>query len=555
MSTNSIAPRRPVILIVLAAIASGVLTIAGGAFLYRNTRALTAAAGWISHTHDVQIEVQKALIVTERIESIGSIYAVNNDHDQADAARLNLIRLNTEVANLKELVVDNPNQARRVAQLEECSANLAGQLNHDTFDGTVLRNEALECHQTLQLMFNEEQQLLEKRNEVSRNRTQFQVATEAITALVSLLVFGILYALLFRDAVKRARIARESVGVNSRLKESVVALEARASEARLISAARHELQLCTNIDQIHRSVASQIRSLLPGTNGTLYVVNYSKNLMEAVSHWSSNGDAALATDVVAPDSCCGLRGGQLRWRRPGNSELDCEHFQEAKPERYLCVPLIAHSETLGVLNIECPTEQPLATIEERIESLQQFVQLIAMSLAGLQLRTKLENQSMRDPLTSLFNRHFMQVAFDRELLRAARRKNNLAVFMMDVDHVKKFNDHYGHAAGDAALVEVAKVFRNEVRSEDIVCRYGGEEFAIILPEINAEAAYERAERIRRAVSVLRIPLETAGSAEVTVSIGVALYPAEGETSETLLRAADKALYAAKHAGRNRVVLA
>jgi diguanylate cyclase (GGDEF)-like protein len=149
----------------------------------------------------------------------------------------------------------------------------------------------------------------------------------------------------------------------------------------------------------------------------------------------------------------------------------------------------------------------------------------------------------------------MQVAFDRELLRAARRKNTLAVFMLDVDHFKKFNDQYGHAAGDAALGEVAKVFRSEVRSEDIVCRYGGEEFAIILPEIAADAAYDRAERIRRAVSELRIPIDNAGSAEVTVSIGVSLYPVEGESSELLLRAADKALYAAKHAGRNRVVLA
>jgi diguanylate cyclase (GGDEF)-like protein len=175
-----------------------------------------------------------------------------------------------------------------------------------------------------------------------------------------------------------------------------------------------------------------------------------------------------------------------------------------------------------------------------------------MTIAALNLRTRLENQSIRDSLTGLFNRHFMQISLERELARAARRKQTLAVVMLDLDHFKNFNDAHGHGAGDTVLKAIAAIFQFTIRSEDFACRYGGEEFTVILPDITSEAALQRVEAIRKAVENLRVPLEDNVFSDFTVSIGVALYPEDGEAAEMLLRRADLALYRAKRLGRNQV---
>lgn len=177
-----------------------------------------------------------------------------------------------------------------------------------------------------------------------------------------------------------------------------------------------------------------------------------------------------------------------------------------------------------------------------------------MAHASIELRRRLENQSIRDSLTGLFNRHFMEIALDRELARCARRKGSLAVLMIDVDHFKTFNDRFSHAAGDTVLKEVSRVLQETIRNEDVACRYGGEEFTIILPETTAEAALHKAEKLRQSVEKLQTRLENSLYTEVTISIGVAIFPEEGITSAALLRSADAALYSAKHAGRNRVCM-
>jgi diguanylate cyclase (GGDEF)-like protein len=185
----------------------------------------------------------------------------------------------------------------------------------------------------------------------------------------------------------------------------------------------------------------------------------------------------------------------------------------------------------------------------------QLLQLTGMAVASMKLRNKLEHQSIRDPLTSLFNRSFMEIALDRELSRARRRKSVLAVFMLDVDHFKTFNDTHGHAAGDAVLKLVAEVCQASIRSEDIACRYGGEEFTIIFPDITPETAYAKAESIRRAIGELRAFEDKGFAGEITISIGVALYPEDATTAELLLSMADRALYRAKKQGRDQVSIA
>jgi diguanylate cyclase (GGDEF)-like protein len=267
-----------------------------------------------------------------------------------------------------------------------------------------------------------------------------------------------------------------------------------------------------------------------------------------VSSW---GEPALQ-DLSQPESCCGLRSGQRRWRLPGQSEIHCTHFAGQPPERYLCQPIVAHGNTLGVLYVQCPDDATVETVMQRMDGIRQLVQITGMTIATLNLRTRLEHQSIRDPLTNLFNRNFMQISLERELSRAARQNQTLAVLMLDVDHFKRFNDAHGHAAGDAALRRMAEIFQTTIRAEDIACRYGGEEFTIMLPDVTVQTACDRAEQIRASIANLQVAADLRTYSGFTISIGVAFYPADGDSADQLLRRADEALYNSKRLGRNRL---
>lgn len=178
-----------------------------------------------------------------------------------------------------------------------------------------------------------------------------------------------------------------------------------------------------------------------------------------------------------------------------------------------------------------------------------------MWLGSLNLCARLKQESIRDGLTNLFNRRFMEIALERELRLAARRKSELSLLMLDIDHFKRFNDTHGHEAGDRVLRGVAEILCASVRTEDIVCRYGGEEFLVILPGMGAETSFHRAEDIRTRVSTMRLDFQGEGLKDITISIGISTYPQTGQRVEEIVRAADEALYHAKESGRNRVVIA
>jgi diguanylate cyclase (GGDEF)-like protein len=198
------------------------------------------------------------------------------------------------------------------------------------------------------------------------------------------------------------------------------------------------------------------------------------------------------------------------------------------------------------------TGQDLSAQRDLIDS---AAEKLSMALANLSLQDRLRQQSIRDPLSGLFNRRYLEESAARELNRCARRGLPLSLLMLDIDHFKSFNDVHGHAGGDAVLAQFGKLLQSMSRGEDIACRYGGEEFTLILPEADLDAASERAEAIRLAVEAMQVPHLGKVLPQVTVSIGVAGYPAHGNSPEALMQAADEALYRAKRGGRNRIDVA
>jgi diguanylate cyclase (GGDEF)-like protein len=234
----------------------------------------------------------------------------------------------------------------------------------------------------------------------------------------------------------------------------------------------------------------------------------------------------------------------------------CRHWNDAAPGASLCMPLMARGQALGLLHLRAPDENRARVLDVSTEQLAQVVaDSVALTWANLTLRETLRQQAIRDPLTNLYNRRFMEESLVRELHRAARSHQSVSLIMMDIDHFKQVNDRFGHAIGDEVLRQLGRHVQDSSRGSDIPCRYGGEEFLLIMPEATLEIAGRRAEQIRERFRQMKFGLESGALGQVTMSLGVAAFPQHGEVMEAVLRAVDAALYRAKTEGRDRTSVA
>ena len=241
------------------------------------------------------------------------------------------------------------------------------------------------------------------------------------------------------------------------------------------------------------------------------------------------------------------------------TKVPCGHIQVEPPYVSICMPLFGQNELLGMINIIFTSTLQKMLVTEKEDALKNWKRVattatdhLAMALANMKLKDKLQALSVRDDLTGLFNRRYMEETLQREFIQSQRSKRPIGIVILDVDFFKQFNDTYGHKAGDIVLVELAALLTNTIRKGDVVCRYGGEEFLIILPGISASTTIERAETVRARVErELRI-IYNDDWLPITISLGAAAFPDHGRTPEDVLKAADDALYKAKEDGRNRV---
>jgi diguanylate cyclase (GGDEF)-like protein len=519
--------------------------------IYADARNVMQPSDTVTHTQDVLLNLAGVSQQIDRIELDARLYHLSPDEDQLRAAQAATNSLHTLLLRLESLVSDNPLEEERAKDLVAAEGSLTTAVDRlGTKNGSV-RDEVMECRRVLGLMQDEERNLLTRRQAEQQRRDFFVLIRRIVVVVSGTVLILVLFGFLIRDVVRRGRFEDQISEANERLRLTVQRLEEQAWESRLLIAARDEVSLCLEVAQAENVTVRYLEQLLPGTGGNVSIVNNSRQALESVATWG--GVEQVTFDGFQPESCCAVRSGRLRWRRPERSEVHCTHFAGGAPDRYVCLPLTAHGETLGVITVECPSQEIAAQAELRESTLASLGEMAAMAIAGLHLRQKLESQSIRDGLTGLFNRTFMEVALEREMNRAARQGKQVAVLMSDIDHFKQFNDSFGHEAGDIVLREVAEAMRLGVRSEDIVCRYGGEEFIVIMPEISTRAALERAEVLRRIVSDLALRYHGQPLRQVTISIGVAMFPDNSDNADELLRSADHAMYAAKHKGRNRVV--
>jgi diguanylate cyclase (GGDEF)-like protein/PAS domain S-box-containing protein len=353
-----------------------------------------------------------------------------------------------------------------------------------------------------------------------------------------------------RDITARKQAEDGMRTANEELMALVAELRRRDEEMKSLIGLNDLLQACTTQAEAYQVIAHAAVELFAGQIGYLAILSAPDQQLETVARW---GDETALKSSFSSEDCWALRRGKLHEVSDPRKDLLCNHFVHQPQAGYLCVPLIVQSGTIGLLCLTGAAGRVIGSIT-RQQLAVAVGETIKLSLYNLKLREELREQAVHDPLTGLCNRRYVEENLGRELHRARRGNSPLCVVMIDIDNFKPFNDTFGHDAGDSVLRELAQALREKLRKSDISCRYGGDEFVLVLPDSSLPDTQKRGEQIRALVEERQIRHGGSVLAAITVSVGVAGAPEHGSTVAELLHAADNAMYAAKQAGGNRVVV-
>jgi len=344
------------------------------------------------------------------------------------------------------------------------------------------------------------------------------------------------------------------------------ATKKQSRDLNLLYELKSDLQVCRVVEETRPVLTKYCEQLFPDTSARILLHNNSRDLVEPFLDWGPPDK--FESEMLAPTDCWALRKGKNHIEHPTRLGAMCPNARKCDHKSYLCIPMIAFGETVGIMQLDANTAEssgvcidtPKADttlgVENSAASMMELCTMtadeIASAIEELKLRAKLQHQSTRDSLTHLFNRRYFMEATERELYRAKQSGHELSLLMLDLDHFKQFNDTHGHIGGDMVLRAFGKVLEDTTRGGDVASRYGGEEFAVIMTECPPAGARKRAEEIRAKTE--RIALEFHGELleGISTSIGISSFPRDGDSIEDLISHADKALYAAKAAGRNQV---
>lgn len=353
----------------------------------------------------------------------------------------------------------------------------------------------------------------------------------------------------------QAGITKELLIANNNLESTLKELHHRTEQMQYLKELSSALQTCIHINEAYKLLAQYAGQILTGVSGVFFIMHPSRNYLESMVSW---GSPKLNEKIIKPNECLGLRRGSVYQIEDVDKELICPHNKE-NSNSYTCIPLFAQSDILGLLYLEWEGFDKNNLNDIKIRENQNMLagmiaEQISIGISNIQLRETLRNLSFRDGLTGLYNRRYLEETLEREMSRSKRNSAPLAIFMIDIDHFKNFNDQYGHEAGDAVLQAFANVLKNFMRKEDIACRYGGEEFMCVIPGVDSDLALQRTKELHEQVSQIHVRFGGNTLAQVTISIGVAIYPQQGENMHDLIAVSDTALYQAKNSGRNKTVL-
>lgn len=311
------------------------------------------------------------------------------------------------------------------------------------------------------------------------------------------------------------------------------------------------LQACFSVEEANGVLKPLMQQLFPNEVGAIYVMNSSKNLVEAIATW---GALPLTGDpIFAPTECLALQREEAHLVEDFHHGLRCQHIRcNSGVVETFCIPMKAHGETLGVLYVGSLHRGRIAEIKPLALSVAKYVSL---ALANLKLRDSLNDLRLKDPLTKLYNRHYLEESLEREIQLSLHHMLPVSLILLHVDGFARFNDKFGRAASDFLLREIGMFLPRQIRTSDMACRYRGEAFLLLLPGASLATTQQRAEHLRQNIKQLRVEYHGQALDSITISCGVASFSEHGLTSKAVLRAVNAALNSAKEQGCDRVVTA
>ncbi len=518
----------------------------------------------VVHTRDVIHLLDDVLVAASDVESGSRGYVITGNAAFIEQYATAKARIDPLTDDLERLVQDNPVQIQRTRQLKaklqeqtnNSASAIAGQDRRGFDQATHFVSDLHGIKVTGELrpvfseMRAEEERLLLDRTRSMAGARSKSLAIGVAGVMLSLIIIVVVFESMRREALRRMKAEAELSALNRQASENLHRAERLLREKRMISRVAGLLHNCNSLEEASEIIRKEVRNALSDLRGAVYLFRESRNVVEVLSGW--NEAHTLTGKSFAPEECWALRSGSPHLMRSGD-DMRCEHIDPNIAAACLCVPMIIHGELIGVIVVEgdgCQFD------ESRQDLIRLLVDQIGMSLATLRVQETLRDQTFHDPLTGLFNRRYLEVALAKEVSRADRHRETIGFVIVDLDHFKSINDRYGHEAGDLVLKHISEILRSHGRVEDIACRYGGEEFLLVLPGASVDVTSERAEMLRGAVqNAIAVLSDGTAVTETTISVGIAIYPTHGSNWHQVVGVADKALYSAKERGRNRVVTA
>lgn len=544
-------------------LATGLL-VAVGVAMVTGIRNLMHSAERVEHSYQVLAHLDAVHAALRTAESSARSHRRSGAETFYTDYRLAVPEVLEHSSRLVEMTADNPAQQQRaiawrdavLARLTELErlVDLAGWPGEEIIAAELRANGTARTVALADAIREVERRLLAERRLASDRRAELLTAFVIAGIVIPLVLLAAMLAGMLSENRRARRLEKEARTAVGELQTALVQRDLLSEQRRVVGHYASMLQSCQTLDEAFALTASTVQVLLPHVGGCSYVLRASQNLAEGVAAFGT--PAIASNDLLAPDQCWALRRGQPHRTDDQHGHLRCAHLDPTPSLAgvwTLCVPLVAQGHSLGLLHVSAREDDGEADSDTAL--VETIAEHLSLTMVNLDLRETLRVQSLRDPLTGLYNRRYLEENLAREFQRCHRRGLPLSVLMIDIDHFKRFNDENGHAGGDALLARVGQLLEEVTRGEDIACRYGGEEFTVVLPEADADNARQRAEQIRELIGATTVAHLRRTLAPVTASIGVASFPAAGTTPAQLLELADAALYRAKAEGRNRVVVA
>lgn len=522
---------------------------------------------WVAHSMAVRQEIIQTVAILHGAEASLRAHLINESPERLADFIVAVPQISEHSSTLQALVADSPEQSQMARELHAMLElrltalhELLGKFRSDGISAARQSTQMIQSHAE-DLKIDELGQRMLRHEDVLLSQRQGQIAAQALLTRVltigailsSVLLLAAALWLILREQRQRVASMDEARAANLELMRSLNESQRLSQTLRQLSELSEMLQSCRTMNEAVTGLSLALPGLLPASSGTVHLINNSANAIETVAHWGCGIPGE--TGIFGPDDCWALRRGHAYPPADSRTAVVCRHLQpwrlENEDQSRLCVPIIAQGEILGV--ITAVADRPFITADRN--DLIAACETASMAMANLRLQETLRTQSLRDPLTGLFNRRYLEASLEREVQRAQRQQHPLSVLMLDLDNFKRFNDHFGHEAGDALLASFGSLLQSLVRSEDVACRYGGEEFTILMHETDSAQALARAEQICAATRAMDVQHRRQQLGTISVSIGIATLPIHGDTPEDLLRKADLALYAAKRGGRDQARIA